>query len=138
LTETAIQSREPDFQSRKRQPRRWPLPDCIFCKIARGEIPAKQVAESEHALAFRDINPQAPTHALVIPKQHLADSAAELGPAHATALGDLFALAARVAKDEGLTQGWRLVTNVGPHAGQSVHHLHFHLLGGRPMGWPPG
>lgn len=111
---------------------------CLFCRIAAGEIPAERVAESEHTLAFRDIQPQAPTHVLLIPKRHVASSAAELGAAHGEALADLFALAARVAKDEGLEQGWRLVTNVGPHAGQSVPHLHVHLLGGRPLQWPPG
>lgn len=114
------------------------MSDCLFCRIARGEIPARKVAETGLTLAFRDIGPQAPTHVLLIPKQHVADSAADLGPAHAELLADLFALAARVAREEGLEQGWRLVTNVGPHAGQTVHHLHVHLLGGRPMHWPPG
>jgi histidine triad (HIT) family protein len=113
------------------------MSDCIFCRIASGAIPTTKVAESEHAIAFRDLNPQAPTHVLVIPRAHLA-SAAELDASHAAMLGDLFALAARVARDEKLDQGWRLVTNVGAHAGQSVHHLHVHLLGGRAMGWPPG
>lgn len=111
---------------------------CLFCRIVAGEVPAQKVAETERSLAFRDIHPQAPTHVLLVPKVHVADSAAELGPAHAEALADLFALAARVAKSERLTNGWRLVTNVGIHAGQSVHHLHWHLLGGRAMQWPPG
>ncbi len=96
------------------------------------------MAENEHALAFRDISPQAPTHVLVIPKTHVADSAAELGVAQAAVLGAIFALAAGVARSERLDQGWRLVTNVGGHGGQTVPHLHFHLLGGRPMQWPPG
>lgn len=113
------------------------MTDCIFCKIAAGTIPANVVDQNDQALAFRDLNPQAPTHVLVIPKSHVA-SAADLGPAHAGMLGELFALAARVAKSEGLDQGWRLVANVGPHAGQTVHHLHVHLVGGRPMSWPPG
>jgi histidine triad (HIT) family protein len=112
--------------------------DCIFCRVVAGEVPAKKVAESEHALAFRDIHPQAPTHVLVVPKRHVVDSAAELGPDQGPLLGEMFALAAKVAHDERLTNGWRVVTNVGLHAGQSVHHLHFHLLGGRPMQWPPG
>ena len=114
------------------------MADCLFCKIARAEIPANRVAETAHVMAFRDIHPQAPTHVLLIPKAHVVDSAADLGAAHAAMLGELFALAARIAKDEGLAQGWRLVTNVGEHAGQTVHHLHVHLLGGRPMKWPPG
>jgi histidine triad (HIT) family protein len=114
------------------------LDDCLFCKIARGRIPSAKVDETEQVLAFRDVDPRAPTHVLLIPKHHVAASAAELGTEHAALLGELFALAARVARQEGLSQGWRLVTNVGGHAGQSVHHLHVHLLGGRPMGWPPG
>jgi histidine triad (HIT) family protein len=111
---------------------------CLFCSIAQGSIPATKVAETGGVLAFRDIDPQAPTHVLLIPKQHAAASAADLGPDQATLLGELFALAARIAADEGLDHGWRLVTNVGQDAGQSVRHLHFHLLGGRPMRWPPG
>lgn len=114
------------------------MSECLFCRIVAGEIPATIVERSEHALAFRDIHPQAPTHVLVIPNQHVADSAADLGPAHGAMLGELFALAARVAEAEALTSGWRLVANVGPHAGQTVPHLHFHLIGGRPMAWPPG
>jgi len=114
------------------------MPDCLFCKIASGAIPATKVAESEHALAFRDLNPQAPVHVLLIPKRHVADSAADLGAGHAVMLADLFALAAQVARDEHLDAGWRLVTNVGGDAGQTVFHLHVHLLGGRAMGWPPG
>ena len=86
----------------------------------------------------KDIQPQAPTHVLLIPKQHVAASAAEIGLEHGALLGELFAMAARIAQREGLAKGWRLVTNVGPEAGQSVHHLHLHLLGGRPMHWPPG
>jgi histidine triad (HIT) family protein len=114
------------------------MADCLFCRIAAGEIPANVVARTEHAVAFRDINPQAPTHVLLIPSEHVAASAMELGPAHAKILGELFELGSRVARSEGLTEGWRLVTNVGPDAGQTVPHLHFHLLGGRAMTWPPG
>ncbi len=114
------------------------MTDCVFCRIATGSIPCNKVAESDQVLAFRDLDPRAPTHVLLIPKAHVADSAASLGPAHAAMLGELFALAARVAREAKLDQGWRLVTNVGPHAGQTVHHLHVHLLGGRAMQWPPG
>ena len=114
------------------------MEDCIFCRIARGEIPSQRVDETARVLAFRDIQPQAPTHVLLIPREHVASSAAEVGSAHAVLMGELFELAARIAKREGLEHGWRLVTNVGPDAGQSVPHLHFHLLGGRAMRWPPG
>jgi len=106
--------------------------------MAAGTAPCDRVDETDRVLAFRDINPQAPTHVLLIPKQHLAASAAEVGPEHGALLGELFGLAARIAEREGLSQGWRLVTNVGAHAGQTVPHLHLHLLGGRPMRWPPG
>jgi histidine triad (HIT) family protein len=111
--------------------------DCLFCRIAAGEIPATKLHEDDLVFAIRDINPQAPTHALVIPVAHVA-SAAELGDADGALLGRLFAVAARLAADEGLDGGWRLVSNVGPDAGQTVSHLHVHLLGGRPMTWPPG
>jgi histidine triad (HIT) family protein len=96
------------------------------------------VGETTHVFAFRDNNPQAPTHVLLIPKEHVADSAADLGPQHAIMLTELFGLAAKIARDERLELGWRLVTNVGPEAGQSVYHLHVHLLGGRSLRWPPG
>ena len=112
------------------------MADCIFCRIASGEVPARKVDETERALAFHDMHPQAPIHLLLIPKQHL-DSAAAVRPEHGALMAELFGLAARVAGKEGLT-GWRLVTNVGSEAGQSVMHLHFHLLGGRALGWPPG
>jgi histidine triad (HIT) family protein len=113
------------------------MTDCLFCKIAAGSIPCQKVDETEQVLAFRDINPQAPTHVLLIPKEHVAESASDLGAQHAGLLAELFLLASKIAKREGL-RGWRLVTNVGPEAGQSVFHLHLHLLGGRPMRWPPG
>ena len=112
--------------------------DCLFCKIVAGEIPCDKVDETEHVLAFRDIDPKAPTHILLIPKEHVADSAADIGPAQGALVGELFDLAARIAKAEGLGEGWRLVTNVGAQAGQTVFHLHVHLLGGRPLLWPPG
>ena len=111
--------------------------DCLFCRIAAGEIPAVKVHEDEVVLAIRDLNPQAPTHVLVMPVAHVA-SAADLTDAHGPLIGHLFAVAADIARAEGLEGGWRLVTNVGADAGQSVDHLHVHLLGGRPMAWPPG
>jgi histidine triad (HIT) family protein len=111
--------------------------DCLFCKIANKELDSEIVVESQRVVAFRDINPGAPTHVLVIPKQHIA-SAQELDSTHAGLLAEIFETLASIARKEGLDDGWRVVTNVGPDAGQSVHHLHFHLLGGRGMSWPPG
>jgi histidine triad (HIT) family protein len=111
--------------------------DCLFCRIAAGEIPATRVHDDDLVLAIRDINPQAPTHVLVIPRDHVV-SAADLTEASGPLLGRLFAVAAEIAAREGLHGGWRLVSNVGPDAGQSVAHLHLHLLGGRALGWPPG
>ena len=112
--------------------------DCLFCKIIAGEIPSDSVYEDELVLAFNDINPVAPVHQLVIPKHHIA-SAAELSPADAELLGRLFGVAADLARTAGLpASGYRLVTNVGADGGQSVDHLHFHLIGGRAMTWPPG
>ena len=113
------------------------MADCLFCKIRDGVIPAKLVAENEHALAFRDINPQAPTHVLVIPRKHLA-SLAEATSADAALIGELHLLARQIARDEGLGAGYRTVLNTGAAAGQTVFHLHLHLLGGRSLTWPPG
>ena len=111
---------------------------CPFCRIVTGEAEADVVHSSDHVLAFRDINPQAPTHILLIPKEHVS-SVRQLGERHAELIGELFGAATRLAGTEGIDRtGWRLVTNVGPNAGQSVNHLHFHLLGGRRMRWPPG
>ena len=113
--------------------------DCIFCRIARGEIPADIVARTDDAVAFRDLNPQAPVHVLVVPTRHLAAARDAAGDDGALLLGRTLQLATRVAAELGLdTNGYRLVTNTGAEAGQSVFHLHVHLLGGRPMGWPPG
>jgi histidine triad (HIT) family protein len=112
-------------------------PDCLFCRIESGEIPADRVYENDEVLAFHDVNPRAPTHVLVIPRRHVPDAHAlteEDGPL----LGALFAATRRIADEAGLGRGYRIVTNVGPEAGQSVFHLHLHLLGGRSMGWPPG
>jgi histidine triad (HIT) family protein len=111
---------------------------CIFCRIAARDIPADIVRESDRVVAFRDANPKAPTHILIIPKEHV-ESVAELTDDHAGTLADIMQAATQLARAEGIAEsGWRLVTNVGPDAGQTVFHLHFHLLGGRPMEWPPG
>jgi len=111
--------------------------DCLFCRIAAGEIPATRVHDDDLVFAIRDLNPQAPSHVLVLPREHVA-SAADLTEASGPLLGRLFSVAAAIAAREGLDGGWRLVTNVGADGGQSVAHLHLHLLGGRAMGWPPG
>lgn len=109
---------------------------CLFCRIVQGEIPAKVVSQNEHALAFRDIQPMAPTHILVIPKVHVKDVSEVSDP---TLLMHVFALAREVALSEGLdAKGYRLVVNTGSNGGQSVFHLHMHVLGGRTMAWPPG
>jgi histidine triad (HIT) family protein len=111
--------------------------DCLFCRIAAGEIQATVVHRDDSIVAIRDINPQAPTHILVLPVVHIA-SAADLTADDAPLLGRLFQTAADLARSEGLDNGWRLVANTGPEGGQTVPHLHLHLLGGRPMRWPPG
>ena len=111
---------------------------CLFCKIVAGEIPADVVRESDRVLAFRDVNPQAPVHILLIPKEHV-ESVADVAENHAGTLADIMQAATQLARAEGIAEsGWRLVTNVGADGGQTVYHLHFHLLGGRPMTWPPG
>lgn len=109
---------------------------CLFCRIVRREIPAKVIHEDEHTIAFRDIDPKAPTHVLVIPKEHVPS----LNEASdATQLGRLMLVAAQIAKAEGLTDdGYRTVVNTGANAGQTVFHVHLHLLGGRRLSWPPG
>ena len=111
--------------------------DCLFCEIVRGEIPSQKVAETELTLAFRDINPAAPTHVLVIPKKHVA-SVQELTGDHTDDLDDIFTTVREVATKEGIADAYRVVSNVGEGAGQSVFHLHFHVLGGRSLSWPPG
>ena len=110
---------------------------CIFCKIAAHEIPSEIVHETETVVAFRDTNPQAPTHILLIPQDHIEDLTA-ITDDHGQVLADIVHAATHLARAEGIDGGWRLVANVGPDAGQSVFHLHFHLLGGRKMSWPPG
>lgn len=110
--------------------------DCLFCRIVRGEIPAKIVAETDTAVAFRDIDPRAPVHVLVIPREHVVSLSATRDPA---LVGELALLAAQIAAREGIAEsGYRTVINTNSDAGQSVPHLHLHLLGGRAMGWPPG
>jgi histidine triad (HIT) family protein len=114
------------------------MSDCIFCKIAAGEIPADKLYEDDHVLAFRDLSPQAPTHALVIPKAHIANVNA-LDEGNADIMGKLFLAAKQVAAAEGVAEnGFRTVLNCNDHGGQTVYHLHIHLLGGRQMTWPPG
>ena len=113
-------------------------PDCLFCKIAAGTVPADVVHQDDLVVCFRDINPKAPTHILLIPRRHIA-SAADLSGTDAEMLGRLFSVSAQIARDQGIAErGYRLVSNVGAGAGQSVFHLHFHLLGGRSLSWPPG
>ena len=110
---------------------------CLFCRIISGEIPSKKVYEDEHTFAFEDINPQAPTHVLVVPKKHvhgLKEATAE----DAELIGNCQLAAAKIARQRGIEDGYRTVLNVGPRAGQSVFHLHVHLLGGRNLQWPPG
>ncbi|MGC2638809.1 MAG: histidine triad nucleotide-binding protein [Acidobacteriaceae bacterium] len=111
--------------------------DCIFCKIVAGGIPAKKVKEDEQMLAFHDIDPKAPTHILVIPKKHIASLAhAEAGDA--ALLGRMLAAAAEIAREQGLSKGYRVVISTGAEGGQTVDHLHVHVMGGRQMHWPPG
>jgi histidine triad (HIT) family protein len=111
--------------------------DCLFCKIVAGAIPAKRVYEDDLCLCFADINPQAPTHLLIIPKEHIA-SQAHAEQQHAALLGHMVAKAAEIARSSHLDHGYRVVINTGPDGGQTVDHLHLHLLGGRHMSWPPG
>ncbi|MGH2830217.1 MAG: histidine triad nucleotide-binding protein [Actinomycetota bacterium] len=114
------------------------MEDCLFCKFVSGEIKPDVVYDDEHVLAFRDLNPQAPTHVLIVPKEHTRD-ATTIQPGHGPMLAALFAAGHAIAQQEGIVEsGYRMVANVGPDAGQSVYHLHVHLLGGRPMAWPPG
>ena len=114
------------------------MSECLFCAIAAGDIPADVVHSDDDAVAFRDIAPQAPLHVLVIPRAHHANAAA-LAAEDAALAGRLMALAGRIASDAGVADdGYRVVTNTGDNAGQSVHHVHFHVLGGRGFAWPPG
>ncbi len=114
------------------------MSDCLFCKIADKTIPAKLVYEDDRALAFRDLNPQAPTHVLIVPRKHIP-SLNELTDADAALVGHLHVVARQVAHDEGIAaDGYRVLFNTGKLAGQTVFHIHLHLIGGRALGWPPG
>ena len=112
------------------------MSDCLFCKIAQGQIPSSKIYEDEVCYAFSDIDPQAPTHFLVIPKMHIA-SVAEITEDNAAVVAQMFAVISKVTKELGL-ESYRVVSNIGEQAGQSVPHLHFHVLSGRDMTWPPG
>jgi histidine triad (HIT) family protein len=113
-------------------------PECVFCRIVAGEIPSTNVASTDDLVAIRDINPRAPTHVLILAREHIR-SAADLSSADGPLLAHAFELAADIARREGIAEtGYRVVTNVGEWGGQTVPHLHFHLLGGRSMSWPPG
>jgi len=117
---------------------RPPVTDCLFCKVVSGEAEADEVASTEHTYAFRDIDPAAPVHVLVVPRLHIAD-AGEVGPEHGDVLAEMLTTAREVARSEGIHEGgYRLVMNVGEDALNSVGHLHMHVIGGRRMSWPPG
>ncbi|NLJ31431.1 MAG: histidine triad nucleotide-binding protein [Clostridiales bacterium] len=111
--------------------------DCVFCKIAKGEIPSKKAYEDDSVLAFYDLDPKAPVHILIIPKRHI-ESVMEITPENSGIVAHLFEVAAKLARENNLTEGFRLVANTGKDGGQTVPHLHLHLLGGRSMKWPPG
>jgi histidine triad (HIT) family protein len=114
------------------------MSDCLFCKIVDGKIPAKMVHQDDRSVAFRDINPQAPTHILIVPKKHIA-TLNELTEEDTALVGYLHVVARKLAADEGLAErGYRTLFNTGKEAGQTVFHIHLHLVGGRPLGWPPG
>lgn len=111
--------------------------DCVFCKIVSGEIPSKKAYEDDKVLAFFDLEPQAPVHILIIPKKHI-ESVDRVNSQNSQIIGYIFEIAAKLAKEFGLSKGYRIVANCGEDGGQTVGHLHFHLLGGRFMQWPPG
>ena len=111
--------------------------DCIFCKIVSGEIPSTKVYEDDTVLGFKDLSPQAPVHVLLIPKTHIT-SVDDVTPENSAVVAHIFEVAAKLAKEFGLSNGYRIVTNCGEDGGQTVKHLHFHLMGGRTFGWPAG
>ncbi len=113
------------------------MTDCLFCKIIAGKIPSKKVFEDDRVYAFEDVKPQAPTHVLIVPKKHIVDIK-EAGEADAEIIGYCNLVAAKIARERQIEHGYRTVFNVGPGSGQSVFHLHLHLLGGRTLSWPPG
>lgn len=107
--------------------------DCLFCKIACGEIPSVKVYEDETVLAFKDINPQAPVHIVVIPKQHIANSAADINSENSAAVAHIFEIIAKIAREQGLDNGFRVITNSGEDGAQTISHIHFHILGGKKL-----
>lgn len=111
--------------------------DCLFCKIIAGEIPCSKVYEDDSVFAFNDIDPQAPVHVLIVPKEHIA-SADDVNESNSAVIAHIFEVAAKIAKDKGLADGYRIVNNCGDRAGQTVKHIHFHLMGGRDFAWPAG
>lgn len=111
--------------------------DCLFCKIAAGEIPSQKVFEDDQILIFRDIDPQAPIHLLAIPKAHIP-SAAAITAENSAVVAHIYTVIAKLSEELGMTNGYRVVTNVGEDGGQTVNHLHFHIMAGRPMAWPAG
>ncbi len=111
--------------------------DCLFCKIIAGEIPSGKVYEDDKVFAFKDIDPQAPVHILIVPKEHIA-SADDINETNSAVVAHIFEVAAKIAKEQGLSNGYRIVNNCGDSAGQTVKHLHFHLMGGRDFTWPAG
>ena len=111
--------------------------DCIFCKIVNGEIPSNKAYEDDKVLAFYDLEPQAPVHILIVPKEHIA-CAANITAENSAVIAHIFEVAAIIAKEKGLDDGFRIVNNCGESAGQTVKHIHFHLMGGRNFGWPAG
>ena len=113
------------------------MTECLFCRIVNGDIPAKKVHEDEHVLAFEDLHPHAPTHVLIVPKKHIR-GLKEAQAEDAELVGRLHLAAAEIARQRGIEDGYRTVLNVGPKSGQSVFHMHVHLLGGRDLHWPPG
>jgi histidine triad (HIT) family protein len=113
------------------------MDDCLFCKIVRQQIPSKKVYEDEHTFAFEDIDPKAPTHVLIVPKKHIS-GLKEANQSHAEIIGRCHLVAAEIARQRKIEDGYRTVLNVGPKSGQSVFHLHVHLIGGRDLRWPPG
>ena len=113
------------------------MSDCLFCKIANGEIPSETLYKDNDIIVFKDISPAAPTHFLIVPTAHIK-SAEDLNNNHADLLAKIFAKAADICKQQGITNGYRIVTNIGKDGGQSVGHLHFHVLAGRALAWPPG
>ncbi len=111
--------------------------DCLFCSIIKGDIPSTKIYENEYVYAFADIDPQAPFHAIIVPKEHIA-SAAEINSENSFLIAKIFEAVAEIAKNENLAEGFRVVNNCGEHSGQTVGHIHFHLLGRRFLAWPPG